>query len=69
MTNKELIRFIRQHKMKLLVPMQVKNDVVYVAAEKSGIIELYSERSDEYETGMEIHVNDGFMYMDIDFAV
>lgn len=66
MTNKELIRFIRKHKMKLNVPMVGKHDVVHVHAEKQGIIDMYTSET-EYETGMEIHITNGEMFMDVDY--
>lgn len=67
MTNKEIIRFIRQHKLKLFVPMQCKEDVMYVPTEKSFVIDMYNQRKDEYETGMEVHITNGDMYFDIDY--
>lgn len=64
MTNKELIKIIRANKCKLYVPMLTPDDIVHVIAEKQAMIDMYSERSDVWETGMEIRVTDGVMWMD-----
>lgn len=64
MTNKELVRILRANKGKLWVPMLTPEDIVHVIAEKQPMIELYLERDGEYETGMEIVVRDGCLWMD-----